>query len=58
MKTYSVNSRFSTSFSRPRWTYPIDRDDINDLLILKHKVKVERFGQHRVLGSERDGYLF
>jgi hypothetical protein len=34
------------------------REDIDNRFILKHKVKMDWFGEYRVLGPERYDYLF
>jgi hypothetical protein len=34
------------------------RENIDNCFILEHKVQVDRFRKHRVLGAERNDYLF
>jgi hypothetical protein len=42
----------------PPMYIPNRRENINNCFILEHKVKVDRFRKHRVLGPKRNDYLF
>jgi hypothetical protein len=42
----------------PPMNIPNRWENINNGFILEHKVKVDRFRKHRVLGAERNDYLF